>query len=304
MDLAWLETFLAVVRHRSFTRASETLNLTQPGISRQIQKLERELGVTLFERGSAGVLLTPQGDQFRAFAEATLERYWQLRRELQGLPAEICGDLRIVASTTPGELLVPGLVAAFGEEYPAVRTQVSISDSTTVLDELRRRAWDVGFVGARLPVRGMHFQPIANDEVVLLVPADHPFAGRGEIELDELADQWFIEREGGSGTQLAVRNALARQGFQMPPYRTVMVLGSMQAVISAVKQGYGIGWVSSLALTQASNQRLAQVRIAGLPLQRALHFVYESERQLSPVAEAFIAWMRQHVISAPRRQSS
>lgn len=292
MDLTWLETFLQVAKHGSFTRASEDLHLTQPGVSRQVQKLERELGVLLFERREGAVHLTAAGERLRTYAEDVLERRRRLLVELQGETTTLSGELRIAASTTPGEFLVPGLVARFTEQYPEVRPQVFITDSSMVVEELVARRWDVGFVGAKLTRRGLRYYPVGEDEVVLATPPDHPFAARSEVALPELEGQPFVEREGGSGTLRTVHQALAERGLSLPPHRTVMVLGTTQAVVSAVENGYGIGWVSSLALEHRGPGRVAVVRLAGVSLRRVLYLIHETRRPLPPVAAAFVNWAR------------
>lgn len=291
MDLAQLQSFVAVARRRSFTLAAQELDLTQPGVSRQVQKLEQELGVALLDRRHGGVELTPEGHRFRAYAEDALDRYERLRRELQSVDA-VSGELLIAASTTPGEFLVPGLVARFTALHPNVRPRVFIADSAEVLTELTERRWDLGFVGVHLPRRGLSYDVVAEDEVVLAVPAGHPFAARATVELAELEGQPFIEREGGSGTMLSVRAAVAKHGLELPAWRVAMVLNTTQAVVSAVQSGYGLGLVSSLALADRPAGRIALVRLAELSLRRPLYLVQEQRRPLPPVAAAFTAWVR------------
>ena len=291
MDLAELESFVAVARFSSFTRAAEERHLTQPGVSRQVQKLERELGVVLVERRRGAVELTEEGRHFRAYAEEALERHRRVLWELRQKAGALAGELHIAASSTPGEFLVPDLVARFTTEHPEVHTQVFTANSAEVVAELRERRWDLGFVGARLSGGDLQYDVIAEDEVVLAVPAGHPLAERNEVKLAELRGQPFLEREGGSGTLLSVRAALAERGQRLPQYRVVMVLNSTQAVLSAVQSGYGMGFVSSLALKGRWNYKLSRVRLAGLPLRRSLYLVRERRRLLSPVATAFANWV-------------
>src|SRR5207248_6079265 len=125
-----------------------------------------------------------------------------------------------------------------------------------------------GFVGARLERKGLRYDPLVEDEVVLAVPAFHPFAARETVALDDLAGQSFLEREDGSGTILSVRAALAERGLSLPPHRVVMTLSTTQAIVSAVAEGYGIGFVTSLALADRAAGRVFGVRLAGLPLRR------------------------------------
>jgi DNA-binding transcriptional LysR family regulator len=287
VDISQLESFLMVAERGSLTLAAQELRLTQPGLSRQMQKLERALGVPLFVRTRAGVRLTPAGERYRAYAEETLARHRQLLEELHGAEAGLEGELRIAASTTPGEFLVPRLVADFTASHPNVRAIVSTTDSRGVVDELLGRRWDVGFVGARIQHKGLRFDPIAEDEVVLAVPAHHPFAGQSEVALEALANQHFVEREDGSGTILSVRRALAERGLALPPYRVAMTLSTTQTIVSAVRDGYGIGFVSSLALADRGAGRVVALRLAGVPLRRALYLVREERRVLPPVARRF-----------------
>lgn len=291
MDLAQLESFVALGRHGSFTRAAEELHLTQPAVSRHVQKLERELGRALLARRRGAIALTPAGERFLEYAREAVDRHRRMLSDL-GRRAALAGELRIAASTTPGEFLVPGLVASFTARHPDVRPQVFIADSAEVVEELRARRSDVGFVGIELPGRDLRYHVVAGDEVVLAVPAGHPFAERGEVPLEELAGQLFLEREGGSGTLLTFRTALAERGLAPPAYRVAMVLSNTQAIISAVQNGYGIGLVSSLALRVRETERVAAVRLAGLPLRRSLFLVLEKGRPLPPAAAGFAAWVR------------
>jgi DNA-binding transcriptional LysR family regulator len=286
-----MTTLVAVARTGSMSAAAAELGISQPGVSRQIQRLEEEIGVRLLDRGSRMLRLTPAGERFRAYADTALAQHEAVLRDVRGETAVLVGELRIGASSTPGEFLVPGLVAAFADRHPGVRPEIFIADSAIVQDEVRAHRWDIGFVGARLNGRGLDLHPVAQDEVVLAVPAGHPFATRGAVSLNELAGQPFLVREEGSGTAASVERALAQRGMTLPEHRTVMVLGSTQAIVSAVEQGLGLGWVSSLALVDRSRERVVPVRLAALPLRRFLFLVRDPRRVLPPAASAFVAWV-------------
>ena len=149
---------------------------------------------------------------------------------------------------------------------------------------MRAHRYDLGFVGACLQGRGLEYTVVAEDEVVLAVPASHPFAGPGTVALEELAGQPFLIREGGSGTAASVVRILAEQGLRVPEHRAVMVLGSTQAIVSGVERGLGLGWVSSRALEDRSRLRVVPVRLSDLPLRRTLSLVRDPQRVLPPVA--------------------
>ncbi len=282
-----LEAFLAVADTASITSAAAQLGLTQPGLSRQIQKLEHEVGVLLFRRSRSGLRLTPAGESYRAYAMDVLARHQQLLAELSGESTSLVGELDIVASTTPGEFVVPPRVAEFTTAHPGVRATITILDSREAIERLLDRKCDLAFVGAEIDRPGLRFDPIAEDEVVLAVPTSHPLARHHEVPLSALENQRFIEREDGSGTVLSVRRALAQRGASLPNYRIAMTLTTTQAIVSAVRAGYGIGWVSSLALSRAEGRGVVAVRIASIVVRRQLYLVRDERRVMSQVAQRF-----------------
>ena len=287
-----VDGFLLVAERGSITLAARELCLSQSGLSRQLLKLEQRLGTPLLQRVRGGVHLTPAGERYRAYARDVRVRRRQLLQELwTASETPLSGDLRIAASTTPSEFVVPRLLGDFTSRYPEVRPIVITANSRTVLEELRARQWDVGFVGACIPTRGVRFIPVATDEIVLAVPAGHRLAGQREVSIEALVGQDFIEREEGSGTGLSVRRTLATHGLEIPPHRVRMTLGSTSAILAAVRAGYGIGLVSALALSGRRERRVVPVRLAGLPLRRQLYLVRRTAVDLAPAARAFLAFV-------------
>ncbi len=291
---------MAIARSFSFTVAAHDVHLSQPAVSRQVQSLEQELGVSLLERRRrGGIELTEAGERFLDYAQDVLGRHRQLLRELREGPGGLAGEVRIAASTTTGEFLVPWFAATFTARYPDVHPEVVITNSKDVVAQLRERRCDLAFAGARLPGRDLVFDPIAEDEIVLAVPEDHPFAARGEIDLAELEGLPLFERESGSGTRLTLQSALAERGLALPTGRLVMVLSNSRAILSAVQSRHGFGFVSSLALQDTESRGVVGVRLAGIPMRRWLYLVTERQRPLPPPAAAFIAWVRELTTGEP-----
>lgn len=260
-----------------------------------MQKLEREVGAPLFVRSRGGVRLTPAGELCKSYAGEVLARHRQLLEEVQGAERGLEGELRIAASTTPSEILVPRLVAGFTQLHPKVQAVVITSDSEVAADEVLARRCDLGFVGARIHRRGIHLDPVAEDEVVLAVPSGHPFASAGYVSLEAMAGERFIEREGGSGTLMTVRRILAERGLELPPRSASMVLSTTQGVISAVRDGYGIGFVSSLAL-RGYDGRVVPVRLHEVSLRRTLYLARAEHDSLSRLASHFA----EYVLNQPK----
>lgn len=293
MDLSLLEHFLEILRLGSLTEAARVFGVSQSGLTRQIQRLEQETGVPLFTRTRAGLRPTPAGERYAEFAREVLALHHRLLADVRGEVTLLSGELRLVASTTPSEFLVPALVADFTARHPEVRPVIHTADSEGVIDDLLAGRRDVGFVGAHLPKPGLRFEPAATDEVVLAVPAGHPLARQSVVPLAALVGQCFIEREGGSGTSFSVRRALAENGLELPPHRVGMTLSTTQAIVAAVRDGYGIGFVSSLALTDVAGGRAVAVRLAELSIRRSIYLVWEERRAMSEVAGAFVDFCRQ-----------
>jgi DNA-binding transcriptional LysR family regulator len=292
LNLDHLRAVSKVAERGSITDAAAELRLTQSGVSRQIQKVEQELGVQLFDREHGRARLTAAGERFRIFVDDMLREYDEVLREIhnQARP-QLSGSLRISASTAPGESMVGERVARFVQLHQLVSPRVLISDTAAVIEDLRERRSDVGFTGHVEGDARLHFQPIGDDEIVLAVPRDHRFADRGKIALAELAGEPFLDREAGSGTLRTVHDAVAANGLQMPSYRVVMQLGTTHAIVSAVASGTGLGWVSRQGIRGRDLSQIATVSIEDLPLNRSLYIVHDTLRTLPSVARAFIEWV-------------
>ncbi len=288
MDIFQLRTFCTVARTGSFTEAAKMLDLSQPGVSRQVQRLEQEIGGRLLVRGGRGVTLTDTGARLLEFATDTLASYDDFLSAGDAGASRLSGAIRIIASTTPGEYLAPGLVAAFSSQNPGVNTEVFVADSALVAGELLEGRWDVGFTGLRAADSKLVHYAIASDEIVLAAPVSHRFANEEEIDVAALAGERLIQREDGSGTQATVRDALRSRGASLPEQQAAMSLGSTQAIVQAVDSGLGVGFVTLRALEAHRAARVAAVRMKGGPIMRDLYMIYEPARRHSEQVRAFI----------------
>ena len=286
MNIAELEALKAVAETGSFTRAADRLGMSQPGLSRQIQRLERELGTRLLERRGTGAILTDAGRESMQFAIRTISDFEALVSQFGPDPSALSGVIRIVASSTPAEYLVPGLISEFTQEHIGISVEVLVADSAQVARTLGDRQADLGLSGMPSTAVGYSAVPISKDEVVLAVSSDHSFADRRSITIDQLRDENIIEREGGSGTWQTVVQSLSTAGIELPEHRVSMTLGSTQAVVAAVDQNLGVGFVTKHAVE--NHNRIVAIRIEGLSLERDLNLTYESARVRGRHTQAFI----------------
>ncbi len=287
MNIAELEALKAVAETGSFTRAADRLGMSQPGLSRQIQRLERELGTRLLERRGSGAVLTDTGRESMQFAIRTISDFDALVSRFGPDPSALTGVIRIAASSTPAEFLVPALVAEFTTEHTGISVEVLVADSAQVARTLGDRQADLGLSGMPSFSVGYTAVSMSKDEVVLAVSSKHRFADQRSITIDQLRDENIIEREGGSGTWQTVVHALSSAGIELPEHKVSMTLGSTQAVIAAVEQNLGVGFVTNHAVKHHADKVVA-IRIDGLSMERDLNLVYETGRVRGRHTQAFI----------------
>lgn len=288
MNIDHLKTFREIARLGSFSAVAKELGISQPAVSFQIQKLEQELGTRLIDRSQRAITLTSAGQRLLRFAGEVEEHRERLQHDLEEMREDVSGDLNIAASTIPGEYLLPPLLSKFKHQHPAVKIQVAVTDSITVINRVRDNAYEVGFCGIEPDGKDLEFFKIGSDEITLIVFSGHPFAGRAEITPDELTDEPFIFREGTSGTQRNLENLLSKAGFDIRKWSPQLVLGSTQAVIAAVAAGAGIAFISSVAVRRgATMAAIREVKVRGLQTHRDFYCIYHRERTTSKLYTEF-----------------
>jgi len=293
MNLDYLETFRKVVEVGNFSEVARRLSITQPAVSFQIHKLEQDLGVRLIDRGQKGVTMTEAGKRLLRFAQSVITERENLRNDLNQLREETVGNLVITASTMPGNFILPTLLGEFKGRNPLVAIEVMISDSGTVIDGVDSGAYEVGFCGMAPEHRELECFKMAEDEIVLIVFPGHSFASRRNISPVELAGESLIFREGASGTQRTVESLLSGVGFNLSQCKPTLILGTTEAVVSAVESGAGIAFVSNLAIKKSLELDLIKaVKIEGLRMKRDFFCIYRKERIVSRLLEEFISFVR------------
>ena len=218
MDLRQLEYFAAVARHRNFTRAAGELYVTQPALSQQVRRLERELGLELLRRTSAGVDVTPAGQELLARAEAILADVGAARAAMDAHAGVSRGFVRL--ATAPGELLrLPAELAAFHGAHPGVRIALRHGSAREVLEALRRGAADLALLA--LPpdaeLAGLDAEPLRDEPLRLIAAPDEALAGT--VPIAELSGRPLILAERGTALRETVMAACAEAGFSpVPPF--------------------------------------------------------------------------------------
>ncbi len=292
MDTRQLAAFCEVVERGSFSQAAERLGVTQPAVSLQIRALEERLGRRLLDRSGRRVETTEAGRRVYDGARKLLVAEQQLLEAAGADGAELAGTLALGASTGPGGRLVPLLLCEFAQKHPALHVALSIFDTQTVISLVADRDLELGVVGAARRAKGLTFESLVRDEIVLAVPPGHSLAGR-VVELRDLEHETLIDMQDGAGVRQVVEDELRRTRSRLRP-RSRMELGLQESVKSAVAAGHGVAFISRTALEgelQAGTLEVATV--AGLAPARDIFLVRASGRAPTRAAEAFVAYARQ-----------
>ncbi|MFC1955631.1 selenium metabolism-associated LysR family transcriptional regulator [Chloroflexota bacterium] len=293
MNLNYLRTYLEVVKLGSFSEVARKLGISQPAVSFQIQKLEGDLGVRLLDRSQKAITMTEAGRRLLLFAESVEEERNRLRHDIDQLREEVTGNLIIASSTIPGEFMLPSLLARFKALHPAIRAEVKISDSLSVISGVRNGIYEVGFCGVVPEEQDLESFRVAEDEIALIVFPEHTFAWRGEVSLAELEEEPIIFREDTSGTQKSLQNLLDKAGFELRDREPHLILSTTQAVVSAVEAKAGIAFVSNLAIKKSLALGLVrQIKVKGLRLVREFYCIYRKDKLVSCLLEEFITFTK------------
>lgn len=298
MDIDCLETFLAVARTGSFTEAAGARHLTQPAVSRQIQRLEADLGARLFQQTGRRVRLTAQGQLLLEEGARLLGQIRGVRVALEDLGQLRRGELRVGASSTPGTYMIPGTLAAFRAAHPGVELRYELANSRVIERKVVQGDLELGFVGERIDTSHTTTEAFADDAICLIAAPTHRLARRRTLSIEEIIDEHYIAREEGSGTRRVFEQWLNRQAVSWQPY---LELGSIEAVKHVVATGLGIAAVSRMAVDwEVQAGRLAVVKVRGMQISRELFLIHRQAVHLSPAAVVFLAMVRK---VAPRRSS-
>ncbi|MEO3975317.1 LysR family transcriptional regulator [Streptomyces sp. CAU 1734] len=284
-DFGALELLIAVARHGSLGRAARELGISQPAASSRIRTMESRLGMALVDRSPRGSRLTEAGALVTDWARRVIEAAEDFDAGTRALRGRRDSRLRVVASMTIAEYLLPGRLIALSTLLPDTAVSLQAGNSAVVAERLLSGAADLGFVEGLAVPEGLDGAVIGHDRLVVVVAPGHPWARRrAPLPAPELARAPLILRERGSGTRQVLDAALSAYGGLAEP---LLELASTTAVKSAVVSGAGPAVLSELAVTgEVSARRLIEVRVDGLDLRRALRAVWpRSQRPSGPARE-------------------
>lgn len=261
MQIPQIEGFLETARRRNLSRAAEALHVTQPALSARLQALENELGVALFERSRRGMRLTDAGVAFRPFAEHALQALDDGRTLLTEHARGIAGRLTIGTAPAVGAYVLPGLLARYVSRFPSVRLSVRTGHSEEIVELVASGELDIGLI-RELHHPGVTARPLYEDELVLVAPSGHRFAGAGPVNVAALAGQTLILFDRTS-SYYDLTNTIFRAGGVQP--RSTIELDNIEAAKHMVRQGLGVALLPHTAIAG----EVAQGVLRAIPLEAA-----------------------------------
>jgi DNA-binding transcriptional LysR family regulator len=303
MDLIQLEIFCAVFKERSFSRAAETLGLAQPTVSIRIKEFEEQLGTVLFNRLGRDIEPTDAGKFLQEQALPLLAQRRRLSERMTAFLDRVGGPLVIGTSAAAGEHLLPGIMMAFQVQHPDVHLKLRFfGDSNKTLEDLRSGDIDIGLIVATKGREDVMAEPFDKDELVLITPATQPWQALSTLSLSDLKTHPMIVLETGSAIRAALEQALAGTKTRLADLNIVGEFGRTGAIKAAVKDGYGVAFVSRRAVaSELATGVLHSVMVPQLgTMTLSFNIVYERRRELSPTARAFLEHLRR---SAPHNVS-
>ena len=287
-DLASIDLFVSVVELGSVSAAARVHGIAQPSASSRLKHLERQVGLQLLDRAPTGTTPTDAGVVFAGWAEQILRAASELEAGLSAFRAEQVGRLRIAASFTIAEYLLPQWLQRFSQEHPADSAALEVANSSTVIERVRHGEADLGFIETPSQVPDLTDEIVEHDQLVAVVAPSHPWASRGSVPVEALAATPLVTREAGSGTREALEAALDQRGLTAPP--AVLELGSTSAVRSAVLLGNSPTVISRLAVAdELAAGSLVEVAITDLEIARDLRAVWSPTHPLPPLATDLLA---------------
>ena len=290
VTLHQLRTFKAVADNLSFSAAAHELSISQPSVSYQVKELEVALGLPLLDRLGKRVSLTEAGQLLYGYARRTLNLLDEAAVALEEMRGLSRGTLKVGASTTVGIYLIPAALGAFKRRHPDLSISLEVGNRGQVQDRVLRNQLDLAVVGPVLKDPDLASIPFMEDELVVVAPAGHPFAGREGISLRDLKDEPFLMREEGSGTRWATEKAAHRAGVTL---QVAMELGSNGAIKHAVEGGLGLAVLSRYAISlERSQESLVVLDVAGFPIRRDWHIVHLRRRHLPKPVAGFVEFLR------------
>lgn len=269
-----LKVFHTVASRLSFTRAAEELFITQPAVTKHINEIEQYFKVKLFERDGRKIRLTPAGQTLFRYTTELFALYRNLEFEMHTQADKKAGRLRVGASTTVAQYVLPPVLASFHKKFPEIRITLSTDNTEQIEQSLQNHQVDIGIIEGRAKNSAFRYTPFLKDELVLVANAANPLAKKGIIKPEELLKIPLLLREPGSGTLEVIAHALRPMGIKISQLKKEMQLSNSESIKGYLQHSQCMAFLSIHSILAELEQRLFTViEVKGLSIHRDFHFI-------------------------------
>jgi len=291
LDSNQLKIFCMVTRQQSFSKAAKLLHMSQPAVSTQVKNLEEYYQGQLLTRTPQGVTLTKAGEVFYNYAQKILDLQDEMEQQIETVFQHENNQVVVGASTTIGNVALPCSIYLFKEQFPEVELCLNIANAEEVLNMVMTDVVDIGVVEGETESSALKSFQVATDELVLIVPPQHPAQG-DIISLQDFLKQPLIMREDGSGTRKILATALARHGYSVNQLNVITEMKNIYAIKSAVEAGLGGSVMPLLAVRkEAYTGTLKVLRIMDMAMPLIFNIIYLNSRPLTTKTKQFIKFL-------------
>jgi len=294
-----LQVFQTVASLLSFTKAAESLHMTQPAVTFQVRQLEEYFNTRLFDRTHNRISLTEAGKRVYEYGNKIFDLYGEMENAVKELTGEVSGVLIIGASTTIAEYMLPALLGDFKAQYPDVNVRLKVSNTDGIVKMVENNVIDLGVVEAPVANKNLAVELCKRDQLVAIVPPSHDLASESSIDIRKVLQYPYICREEGSGTREVVVEYLQNMGLSSNELDIIMELGSPEAIKGAVEANIGITILSKATL--AKEIKLGTLIAIPLdpPIARPFSFVHQKQKFRQRAMEELLDFARQYCIDHP-----
>ncbi|VAW98066.1 Transcriptional regulator, LysR family [hydrothermal vent metagenome] len=291
-----LRVFYSVARLLSFTKAADSLHMTQPAVTFQVRQLEEYFNTRLFDRTHNKISLTEAGERVYVYAEKIFHLYDEMENAVRELTGEISGVLILGASTTVAEYMLPALLGDFKAKYPDVNIRLKVSNTDGIVSMVENNIIDLGVVEAPVLNKNLAVEECRTDRLVAITPPGHALAKRDTVSVTAILDYPFICREEGSGTREVINEYLKQAGVDPVQLNVIMELGSLEAIKGAVEAGIGVSIVSRATLVKEIKLGSVEVLELDIPLERPFSFVRQKHKFRQCAMDELLEFARNYCI--------
>jgi len=275
-----LQVFHSAATNLSFTRAAKELYITQPAVTGNIKELENILGINLFDRGKNGISLTEAGEVLLRYTKQAMEDYKKMEYEIGQLKNSFSGKLKVGASTTIEQYVLPPILVHFNRKYPDIEILLYNNNTMHVEKDVLQHEVDLGIVEGNTGNKEFRYIPFMKDEIVAVAHTSQPVSKNTEITLEEFKRMPLIVREAGSGSLDVIISALQKHQIRQKDLNIKMYLGSTESIKTYLANANCISLVSIQAVRkEIAKGEFQIIDIEGLEIIRTFNFIYPQGQQ-------------------------